>query len=313
MLELDRTRPIHLIVNPRSGYGGGKRLLGEFNTRLRQSGWRLKLRTTRGAGDAAEYAAAARDDAAAVIVWGGDGTISEATGALADTNVPLLPCPAGTENLLAKEMHIPLNPGQLVDALTTGRVVECDVGEINGRDFLLIIGVGFDGEVVRRLTSARTGHISHLSYFWPLWRTFWEHDFPRMRIVADGKEVFDDFGLAFVGNISHYAVGLRICSNARFDDGLLDVVVFRCRERAGLMLHAAWTLLRRHPLKGDVLYHHARRVRIETDRTVACQVDGDLGPSTPIEARITGRRIKLLIPQARTGWAPWGRKGDIVE
>ncbi len=308
MPELDKTKPIHLIVNPHSGYGGGHRLLGELRSLLGAGDWRLAQYTTSQAGDAMQYAQDVRDDAAAVIVWGGDGTISEVTNALAGTDVPLLPCPAGTENLLAKEMHVPLDPLRLVEALTSGQIVECDVGRINDRNFLLIIGIGFDGEVVRRLTSVRTGHISHLSYFWPLWRTFWEHDFPRMRIVADGKEIFDDFALAFIGNISRYAVGLRICSNARYDDGLLDLVVFRCRERAGLMFHAAWTLLRRHPLKGDVLYSHSKNITIETDRPVACQVDGDLGPSTPVDVSITGLRIKLIIPQPRTGWAPWAWK-----
>ena len=112
----------------------------------------------------------------------------------------------------------------------------------------------------------RTGHISHLSYFWPLWRTFWEHDFPRMRITVEQEAVFDDFGLAFVGNISRYAVGLRICRDARYDDGLLDLVVFSCREQTALMLHAAWTLLRLHPLRGDVIYRRVRSARIETDR-----------------------------------------------
>ena len=311
MPELDRTRPIHLIVNPRSGYGDAQRLLGEMRSLLRASDWMLVEHTTRWPGDAMQYAADVCDDAAIVVVWGGDGTVSEVANALAGTDVPILPCPAGTENLLAKELHIPLHPLRLAGALESGQFVDCDTGRINDRGFLLIIGVGFDGEVVRRLSSVRRGHISHLSYFWPLWRTFWEHDFPRMRIVADGEEIFDDFGLAFIGNISNYAVGLRICSNARFDDGLLDLVVFRCRERTGLMLHAAWTLLRRHPLKGDVLYSHSKKITIETDRPVACQVDGDLGPSTPIEACITGQRIKLLIPQRRIAWGPWTWKGNL--
>ncbi len=308
MPKLDRTKPIHLIINPHSGYGGGRPVLSELRTLLRQTDWQIIEHTTRWAGDAMQYAADVRDDAAAFIVWGGDGTISEVTHEIAGTDVPLLCCPAGTENLLAKEMQIPLHPLRLVESLETGQIVNCDVGTINDRNFLLIIGIGFDGEVVRRLTNIRTGHISHLSYFWPLWRTFWEHDFPRMKIVADGKEIFDDYGLAFIGNISRYAVGLRICSNARYDDGLLDLVVFRCTEQTGLMMHAAWTLLRQHPLKGDVTYSHAKRITIETDRPVACQVDGDLGPSTPIDVAITGKTIKLLIPQPKTGWAPWAWK-----
>ena len=231
---------------------------------------------------------------------------------LAGSEVPILACPGGTENLLAKELRIGGNPAEIVRILRNRRVVDCDVGQINGRHFLLIIGVGFDGEVVRRLSAVRTGHISHLSYFWPMWRTFWEHDFPRMRIIADGEEIFDDYGLAFVGNISRYAVGLRICRDALYDDGLLDLVVFSCRQQTALMLHAAWTLLRLHPLKGNVLYRRVRNVRIETDRPVPSQMDGDVGPDTPVDISISPDRIRLLIPPRRTGWAFWPWRGEEV-
>ena len=307
MTNIDSAKPVHLILNPHSGYGGSKRLAGDLRVLLRSAGWRVCEHRTRWPGDATDYAASAAADAAAIIVWGGDGTVNEVTNALVGTGVPMLPCPAGTENLLCKELRIPLHTGRLADALRTGNVIDCDVGKINGRNFLLIIGVGFDGEVVRRLTATRTGHTSHLSYFWPIWRTFWEHDFPKMRVVADGQEIFDDFGLAFIGNISRYAVGLRICHHASLDDGKLDLVIFRCREQAGLLLHAAWTLLRRHPLKGDVLYRQVRSIHIETDPPVACQVDGDLGPKTPIEVSVVPRGIKLLIPQLprRAGFWPW--------
>ncbi len=299
MPELDRTKPIHLIVNPYSGYGGGRRVLSQMRSLLRQDGWKLAEHTTRRAGDAMQYAADARDDAAAVIIWGGDGTISEVTNVL-----------AGTENLLAKEMHIPLDPLRLADALKTGRIVECDVGRINDRNFLLIIGVGFDGEVVRRLTSVRTGHISHLSYFWPLWRTFWEHNYPRIRVVTDGEEVYNDYGLAFVGNISRYAVGLRICRDARFDDGLLDLVVFRCQEQTALVLHAAWTLLRRHPLKGNVFYRQFRNARIECEPVVHSQVDGDTGPDTPLDISVHPGRLRIMVPPPRAPYGLWPWGGD---
>jgi len=311
MTNIDRTRPLQLIINPHCGYGGTKRLIGELRTALRRAGWSFCEHTTRGPEDASRFAADVAGDAGAVVVWGGDGTISEVASALVGTDVPILLCPAGTENLLGKELRIPLHIGRLVEALHSGEIIECDVGHINDRNFLLIIGVGFDGEVVRRVTASRTGHISHLSYFWPIWRTFWEHDFPRMRITADGKEIFNDVGLAFIGNISRYAVGLRICRDARFDDGLLDLVVFRCRRQQTLMLHAAWTLLRQHPLKGDVIYHRFHRVHIETDPPVSTQVDGDLGPTTPIDVSVVPKRIKLLIPASRRGLGLWPWRGSV--
>jgi diacylglycerol kinase (ATP) len=313
MIHTSKDRPIHVIVNPHSGYGGQQGLLGDLLATLRRADLDVVEYTTRAPADATRYARQIAPSAAAAIVWGGDGTVNEVASGLAGSDVPILACPAGTENLLAKELRVSSNPRMILEALRHGRIANCDIGTINGRNFLLILGVGFDGEVVRRLSAVRTGHISHLSYFWPIWRTFWEHDFPRMRITADGEEIFDDYGLAFIGNISRYSVGLRICRDALYDDGLLDLVVFHCRQQTALVLHAAWTLLRWHPLKGNVIYRKARRFRIETEQPVPSQVDGDVGPVTPLDISVADKGIKLLIPPpeaARTLW-PW-RGGDFV-
>ena len=303
-------KPAHLIINPQSGHGGQKLLLADLRAAMRRYNIELVEYTTKAPQDATQYASSIANDASAILVWGGDGTVNEVVNAISGSDVPILPCPAGTENLLAKELRIPSDPRAIVEILRAGQLVECDVGRVNGQNFLLIIGVGFDGEVVRRLSIARTGHISHLSYFWPLWRTFWEHDFPRLHIIADGKEIFHDHGLAFVGNISRYAVGLRVCRDAQFDDGLLDLVVFTCQEQTALMLHATWTLLRMHPLKGNVIYRQVKQVRIETDREAPSQVDGDLGPTPPLDISISPKRVKLLVPPRRSGWNFWPWKGE---
>lgn len=308
--------PVHLIINPRSGYGGQKHLLADVRAAMRAAGIGVVEYTTTAPQDATRYAKAVGPCARAILIWGGDGTVNEVANAVAGTDVPILPFPAGTENLLAKELRVPTDPAGVVQTILTGDVVECDVGRVNGENFLSIIGVGFDAEVIRRLSAIRRGHISHLSYFWPLWRTFWEHDFPRLRVVADGKEIFDDHGLAFVGNISRYAVGLRVCRDARFDDGKFDLVVFTCQEQTALLLHAAWTLLRLHPLKGNVLYRKVRSVHIESDRPVPSQVDGDLGPPPPLDISIASSRIKLLVPhrpETPTAWGFWPWKQDAGE
>ncbi len=312
MSKTGKKQTVHLIINPRSGHGSGSHALTDLRTAGREAGVEFIEYITQGPADATDYVRSIVGQAKMVAVWGGDGTASEVADALAGTDVPMLPCPVGTENLLAKELQVPSNPRAIIDVLLGGRAADCDVGLVNGKTFLLIIGVGFDGEVVRRLCAKRRGHISYLSYFWPIWRTFWEHDFPRMQIIADGEKIFDDFGLAFVGNISRYAVGLRICRGARFDDGLLDLVVFSCREQTALILHAAWTLLRRHPLKGNVIYRRVKNVRIETQRPAASQVDGDVGPNTPLDITVAPKRIKLLIPPRQSGWGFWPWKGDDI-
>ncbi len=298
----------HIIINPSSGSGLQRKSLAEFRAALRAQGRTVTEHRTTGPDDATHYAAGILDEADLVVVWGGDGTAREVASALVGSDVPMLPCPKGTENLLAKELKVPSRPAGIAAVVAAGQTAEFDLGIVNGLDFLMIMGVGFDGEVVRRLATVRRGHITHLSYFWPIWRTFWEHNFPKIRVVADGEEVFNDYGLAFVGNISRYAVGLRICRDAEFDDGLLDLVVFSCQKQTALMLHAAWTLLRRHPLKGNVIYRQFRHARIESDPPVPSQADGDLGPDTPLDISVHPGRLRILVPPPRTsaGLWPWG-------
>ena len=300
----------HLIINPSSGSGLRRGALVEFRAALQMQGRELVEYRTRRPADATRYAASIRDKADVVVSWGGDGTAREVASALAGSKVPLLVCPVGTENLLAKELRIPAHPQRLADIVAGGRTVDCDLGIVNGQDFLLIIGIGFDGEVVRRLATVRRGHITHLSYFWPIWRTFWEHDYPRLRIIADGEEIFDDFGMAFVGNISRYAVGLRICRHADYNDGMLDLVVFSCQEQTALVLHAAWALLRRHPLKGNVIYRQFRNAHIETDRPTVSQTDGDVGPNCPLDISVHPGKLRLLVPSPRIASGLWPWRGE---
>ncbi len=309
MRTIDTSKPVHLVINPRSGYGKNQYIVNALRSEAKSKGIDLVTYTTGAPEDATRYARRIADSAAAVVVWGGDGTVNEVAGGLAGTDVPILACPAGTENLLAKELRMPGSPDKIIETLVTGEIVSCDVGLINGKSFLMVIGVGFDGEVVERVAARRTGHISHLSYFWPIWRTFWEHQFPHIRVVADDTEVFDGRCLAFVGNISRYASGLRICRDAEFDDGLLDLVVFSCRRQIALLCHAARTVLKAHTNNRNVVYRRFRRLTVQSDQAVPCQVDGDVGPSTPLEISVMPARIRLIVSQRQFA-KRFRRKGD---
>lgn len=164
MSPFDKNLPVHLVINPKSGYGGSRLMIADLRSEVFRAGMDLVEYTTRGPEDATRYVRGLEGKASAVLVWGGDGTVNEVANGLIGTDVPILPCRAGTENLLAKQLKIPRDPRKIIDILLEGQIVDCDVGLVNGRNFMMIIGIGFDGEVVRRLTAVRSGHISHLTY-----------------------------------------------------------------------------------------------------------------------------------------------------
>ena len=308
MGQIDTTRPVHVIVNPHSGYGGNSRILQELCARLRRSGVDLVEYVTTAPRDATRYARQIAPEAGAVIVWGGDGTTNEVAAGLAGTDVPMLPCPAGTENLLAKELRMPKCARKIAGVFAAAKTIRCDMGKVNGKDFLMVIGVGFDGEVVERVAtiraSIRGGHISHMTYFWPIWRTLWEHRFPAMRVSVDGQEVFSGKCMAFVGNIPRYASGLRICCDALYNDGLFDLVIFPCAGPFSMLRHSARTFFRRHRHHPSTRYCQFRHLTIETPRPAPSQVDGDIGPQTPLEIEVADAPVRLIVPPSSDGAAP---------
>ena len=265
-------------------------------------GYEVCLSPTARAGHASELAhEAAQTGAALVAAVGGDGTVAEVANGLAYSNVPLLVVPAGTENIIATELGLSNSTAHFEVLLRQGKPYPVDMGRVNGRYFLAILGAGFDADVIHRVHKNRQGHISHLSYFWPIWRTFWEYRFPALRVEADGELLCDGPALVFVGNMARYAVGLRILRDARFDDGLLDICVYPCRRQIRLMLHSANTMLKIHPERRSVIYRQCRNIEItSSDKSVRMQVDGDPGGHLPARIEVCPGALSVLMMPAIT-------------
>jgi diacylglycerol kinase (ATP) len=155
--------------------------------------------------------------------------------------------------------------------------------------------VGFDAEVVRLVHGARRGHITHSSYIWPILRTLWTYRHPRVRVETAEGVLFEGHGMVFVGNIPRYAIGLRLVPQADPCDGLLDVCVFECDSRLGLLRHAFNTLLRRHIGSRGVRYARTVRVSVSADRGVDVEVDGDLADPLPAEFTMTDQKATFLV------------------
>ncbi|HUU85695.1 MAG TPA: YegS/Rv2252/BmrU family lipid kinase [Phycisphaerae bacterium] len=294
----DKRVKVLAVVNPVSGSCGLSGLLRQVGERISSAGSHMTVRISRAAGRAGHLAAEAPDDTDAILVVGGDGTVREVVDGLmaAGRQVPVAVLPTGTENLVAKELGMPADPATVAATLLRGRPMACDVGVANGRHFLMVTGVGFDAEIVHRVARTRDGHITHLTYFWPVWRTFWTHRFPQLTVQADGECVFEGTGLVIIGVTSRYSAGFKICRQARWDDGMLDLCIYPCRSRPKLLLHALQTVRRCHDRWVGTVYRKCRRVRIDGARTVPLEVDGDPGGHLPAEYTILPSATVFLTP-----------------
>jgi diacylglycerol kinase (ATP) len=270
--------------------------------RLKDSkGYDVRIDKTKSMEHVCQLATKAATDADCniIAVAGGDGTVREVAHGLEGSGKRLMIIPSGTENLLAKELGLSDVFKQLVEVFEDDFARELDLGIANGRCFTSIAGFGFDGDIVKKVSEKRKGHITHLHYLQPILETFRDHEFPQMRVIVDDEEIFNSQGVVFVGNISRYATGLRILYKADFSDGLLDVCVYRCASRMQFIKLSAKTVFRLHADSDDVIYRQCKRIYISSpSENVRTQIDGDPGPELPMKIEVIPHAVKVFVPRS---------------
>lgn len=294
-----------IAANPKAGPRSGEAKIAALANVLGQGGFRVEVIT-----DLEVLTRRAEEERSAgklraVVAAGGDGTISELANRTS-SGTPLTVLPLGTENLLAKYFGLIRTPDKAARTIAEGATVQLDAAKAGGRIFLLMAGVGFDADVVRRLHESRRGNIRHLSYFKPIVRSIRSYAYPELRLYcrtscADGAEQLIRARWAFVTNLPRYAARLRIAPHALGTDGLLDV----CSFRRGSLWHGLRYLLcvvaGRHACLADCATGRVTHVRIEADEPVPYQLDGDPGGVLPVEIEVLPRHLTFVVP------VEWGR------
>lgn len=287
------------IINPISGGRRLDALTSDVGQRLASRGIKLAVRATTGPGHATLIARSLDPGARAVLSVGGDGTLREVAEGLVGSQTPIVVVPSGTENVIAQELGARATASRVVETVVRGRSRAVDVGSANGRCFLIVAGVGFDGAVARRLAAERSGHISHLNYLGPMLKAAWSYRFPPIRVVVDDEVVFEDRGVAFVGVMSRYSVGLRVVRDAVWDDGILDVCILRCGHVGRLCVHAMRVALRCHVESKHTVYCRGQRVTITSRDQVPVEIGGEAAGVLPLDLMVRRRAVRLMIPPGR--------------
>jgi len=295
-----------LIYNPTAGPRNVQGDLKRIHSYLRSRGWSIDLQMTEKSGDATNLSkTAAQSDFDAVIVAGGDGTVNEAVNGLAGTQTALGVLPVGTGNLWAKQLGIPTytltNPLRLQEAATglaEGSIRLVDVGQVNDRYFLCWAGIGLDAQVTTEMEPRprHTKRLGMLPYVVATVLVAREFQGVRTRVYLDGSLVRGRTLLILISNIRQYAGLLHISQEARVDDGLLDIFVFKGLGFPYAVRHLLKMLSRRCLDDPRIVQRQARRIKVLTEYAVPVQVDGDPIGTTPITLRIVPHALKVLVP-----------------
>lgn len=290
-----------IIANPASGAAGFPHQTHSFDetlTFLRNHGWKVELWYTQTRGDGERLARkAVEQKASLVIAAGGDGTINEIIQGLAGSETALGVLPSGTVNVWAREMGIPLDDAGACKVLVNGQTRRIDLGCINGRYFMLMVGIGLDGEVTQAVEQKPLKRLGILGYTLALlWLGPGYRGFPVVAQI-DGYVVKTRALQIFAGNTQLYAGAVKFTWQAKCDDGLLDLCIVRKRNLWGRLIVARDFLLRREQRRHWVRYDTFKTLKIETPEPIPFQIDGEAGGCTPAELSVASGVLKVIVPQ----------------
>lgn len=279
--------------------------------KLRDAGHTVAPHLTFEAGDARRMAHdAAAAGAELLVAGGGDGTLNEVVNGLFDWvdeqgagagGTPPLPrlavVPLGTGNDLAGAVGLPIDPQEALAVAVVGIRLPVDVAEVNGRRFINVSTGGLGAEATDEASDESKRVLGSLAYVVSGVKKYVQMDLPSARFVADGETVHDGpFAVFAVGNSRRTGGGNWLTPRADLNDGLLDLLVVRELSRVDFLTLAPQLRAGTHLDHPAVLYRRVRTLRVESDRELHVNADGEPMRGLCFDYRLSPHRLELMVP-----------------
>ena len=292
--------PAAAIINPTAGVStrplDTRRLAERARRAFAQASLAGETVFTEHTGHARELAADfVRRGFSPIIAWGGDGTVNEVASALVFRDAVMGVVPSGSGNGLARELGISLCPECAVATAAHGVDRTIDVGELGGRFFVNLAGVGLDVSVAHLFN--RLAGRGLRRYVQATLSTVFSYEAETYTITAGG-ETFEYRALIVeLANGRQYGNGALIAPHAKLDDGLLDLVVVGPVNPLRLL----WGLRRLFngtiDQEPDVSMRTASRITISAEQPMRFHVDGEVVQGTEsLTATVRPGALRIRVP-----------------
>ncbi len=291
-------RSIHIILNP---IAGARRpaLLHDIIERLSRAGAVVTLEETTGPGDATRLArdAVERGQSDVIVAAGGDGTINEVARGLLGQGTPLGIVPLGTANVLALELGLKSRAGDIADMLLSGPAHLLGTGLVEGRIFLMMVGIGFDGVVVHAINPTLKRLFGKGAFVWAGIKEWLRGPGRDIHLIVDGREKRAAWAIAINGRFFAGPHVLSRCGD--ISQPGLTLFLFRNGGRLALIRYLIALGLGRVEKLSDVEVLPMRMARFIEPEGLEVEVDGDERGYLPQTIEQGTHFLRLVVP---AGW-----------
>ena len=240
-----------------------------------------------------------------VIIAGGDGTVRAFIEDMLrlDYRPYISVFPAGTVNLIAKELSLRNEPGRWVHRALKGFVYPFYTARANGNLFLTVASVGFDSLVVDNVGTLQKRLLNKFAYVLQSTQLIrrelvfsdWRYAF---RVRFDDEDIWHTGSSVIVGKSRYYAGRYNLFPEASLSLPYLYAAVFPGNKRADILKYASLIALEGLNLDRGILCRRAKKIEIESVNILEefpVELDGDVVAATPLKLKIMEEPL-LFIP-----------------
>lgn len=297
---------IAVIFNPVAGSGKKSHRAIRLINELRLQGHAVTVYRTQRPGDATLLAQQAISEGAeTVVAVGGDGTVNEVIQGMVGSDVAMAVYPAGTTNVWCKQVKMPTDLRRAASVIADAPRQKIDLGRANERYFLLMTGIGLDGEITQAVNLQLKKKIGKAAYalaalsaglrFRPVTANIVLH----LNENDEAQEVHLKTGMIIVTNTERYAV-MKLAREARLDDGKLDIIVFQEKNFLSRLRRAISLITSSSERDPNIERYRVSQASIEMEKSVGFQIDGDpIGKTErqPMAIECVPSALNMVIPQ----------------
>ena len=295
-----------LIVNPSSG---GKKAAGyeELATKKLQELFdEVAVAHTEKAGDAERFASEAVGSVDSVFAMGGDGTVNEAISGIAshEERPRFGFFPLGTVNDLARALAIPLDPEEAIESFSLNHSRKIDIGKINDDYFMNVVAIGIIPAAINNVEVEEKTKLGKMAYFLSGLREVRKNESHQFEIITSGQEATEtkiESSTLIVGSSNTIGGFESLLPEASTNDGKLHLIYIKDSN--------LWETIKSIPelLKGvtesneslGYLTFEKAQIKLLDDTTIETNVDGDPGPSLPVEIQVLPQHITVFCGQEK--------------
>ncbi|MCF6138330.1 diacylglycerol/lipid kinase family protein [Pseudalkalibacillus berkeleyi] len=304
------------IINPKAGNDKGERVWKKVKKELMKRDIMYRSFFTQRPGHAKDLAQQMchmhHENMKGIVSVGGDGTIHEVINGMGQyMNIPVGFISAGSGNDFARGFNLSRSPLHALNYILSSKFERSrsyDLGEfrLSARKhkpnyFSSSIGIGFDGEVAKQTNESKYKGLLNkvglgsLSYIFTLLNLSFKYKPFTLQIRVDNKRyVFDDVWLIATTNIKYYGGGMKICPEARPNDGQFDICVVHNLSRKKLFFLFGTVFLGLHTKMKEVTLLKGRDIEVIPDKPVTMHADGEVIGTSPISIKVLPKQIKVI-------------------